>query len=206
MHDQSSTNLTRDADGWCLCASFINMINRSFAQCCFPSSQKEAIVGKMKEIITWSSQPEIVPTDIKHKFYVKTYWRIAVNRFNFPANLFQLLPVHQSAYQQSHSTETAVTVVHNDIVCATDAGQVFALVLLDLSAAFDTVDHNGCAFISFWSQWSCLWVVAFISLKNNNNAGILLLRHLTRMKANKSSTNCDRRSHYIKKVTGRRQA
>ena len=61
--------------------------------------------------------------------------RIAVNRFNVHANLFQLLPVHQSAYRQSHSTETAVTVVHNDIVRATDAGQVSALVLLDLSAS-----------------------------------------------------------------------
>ena len=84
---------------------------------------------------------------------------ITVIRFNGHVNVYQLLSVHQSAYRQSHSTEITVSVVHNDIVCATDAGQVSALVLLDLGAIFYTVDHcnfNGCAFVSFRSQRSCL--------------------------------------------------
>ena len=38
--------------------------------------------------------------------------------------------------------ETTILSVHNDLVRATDNGQVFALVLLDLSTAFDTVDHK----------------------------------------------------------------
>ena len=50
--------------------------------------------------------------------------------------------MHQSAYRQHHSTETTITIVHNDIVRAIDAGEVSLLVLLDLSAAFDTVDHG----------------------------------------------------------------
>ena len=41
-----------------------------------------------------------------------------------------------------HSTDAAVAIVHIDIVRATNAGQITALVLLDLSAAFDTVDHG----------------------------------------------------------------
>jgi len=32
--------------------------------------------------------------------------------------------------------------VHNDITLNTDQGKVVALTLIDLSAAFDTIDHN----------------------------------------------------------------
>ena len=54
-----------------------------------------------------------------------------------------LLPVRQSAYRAHHSTETAVIAVHNDIARNVDCtGQVDVFVLLDLSAAFDTVDHK----------------------------------------------------------------
>ena len=48
----------------------------------------------------------------------------------------------QSAYKALHSTETALLKVQSDILESVDAGNVVVLVMLDLSAAFDTIDHN----------------------------------------------------------------
>jgi len=53
-----------------------------------------------------------------------------------------LLPDLQSAYRAHHSTETAVLKVVGDILLALDSGNLALLSLLDLSAAFDTVDHD----------------------------------------------------------------
>ena len=54
----------------------------------------------------------------------------------------QLFPDHQSAYRQGHSTGTALLKFSSDILDAADSGQVTLLGLLDLSAAFDIVDHD----------------------------------------------------------------
>ena len=48
----------------------------------------------------------------------------------------------QSAYSKYHSTETALLCVQNDILQAIDGKKSVILVLLDLSAAFDTIDHT----------------------------------------------------------------
>ena len=48
----------------------------------------------------------------------------------------------QSANRKHHSTETAVIKIQSDILQALDSGRVAALVLLDLSAAFDAIDHS----------------------------------------------------------------
>src|SRR5664279_6070545 len=53
-----------------------------------------------------------------------------------------LLPAYQSGFRAFHSTETAVIKVYNDIVIASDAGKLTALMMLDYAAAFDTVDHD----------------------------------------------------------------
>ena len=53
-----------------------------------------------------------------------------------------LYEVFQSAYRQLHSTETALLRVQNDLLRAVDTHGGAILVLRDLSAAFDTIDHQ----------------------------------------------------------------
>ena len=48
----------------------------------------------------------------------------------------------QSAYRKCFSTETALVKVINDLLGASDSDQVSILAMLDLSAAFDTLDHD----------------------------------------------------------------
>ena len=55
---------------------------------------------------------------------------------------FGLFPELPSAYRQHHSSETALLKVKNDLLMAMDKGQVTLLVLLDLSSAIDTVEHE----------------------------------------------------------------
>ena len=55
---------------------------------------------------------------------------------------YNLADSHQSACRAAHSTESALIKVKNDIMLSIDGKKAGLLVLLDLSAAFDTIDHN----------------------------------------------------------------
>uniref|UniRef100_A0A8C1LVL1 Reverse transcriptase domain-containing protein n=1 Tax=Cyprinus carpio TaxID=7962 RepID=A0A8C1LVL1_CYPCA len=57
-------------------------------------------------------------------------------------NSNQILETFQSCFKTLHSTESALLRVSNDILLATDAGDSVILILLDLTSAFDTVDHK----------------------------------------------------------------
>ena len=62
-----------------------------------------------------------------------------LSRYLAANNLF---PEYQSGFRRHHSTETAILRVLSDIYAAIDRDQVSLLALLDVSAAFDTVDHS----------------------------------------------------------------
>ena len=53
----------------------------------------------------------------------------------------ELYDKNQSAYRASHSTETSLLRVHHDVVSSLDRRSMVALIMLDLSAAFDVIDH-----------------------------------------------------------------
>ena len=75
-------------------------------------------------------------------FVSKLLERVISSQLTFYLNFNQLLPECQSAYRSLYSTESALLKVVSDLSLAADRGQLTILMMLDLSAAFDTVDHE----------------------------------------------------------------
>ncbi|XP_072025175.1 uncharacterized protein [Amphiura filiformis] len=76
------------------------------------------------------------------KFLFKTIERIASSQLHAYLDKNKLHSPMQSAFRKFHSTETALLRVQNDLLRAVDKHQEAVLILLDYSAAFDTIDHK----------------------------------------------------------------
>ena len=68
--------------------------------------------------------------------------KCSLQQFTEHMNKYSLLPAYQSAYRQYHSTETALIKLVNDVLFAMDRKMGTLAVAVDLSAAFDTVNHD----------------------------------------------------------------
>ena len=66
---------------------------------------------------------------------------VAIPLINY-ISINKLIEPNQSAYKPFHSTETTLLRVKADILKCIDNQEIVCLILLDLSAAFDTVDHT----------------------------------------------------------------
>ena len=133
-----------------LAETLAKICNTSFREDLFPANPKEAVVRRQLK-----KKPTLDPDDANSfrplsnlSCLSKVVERIAAAGLTCSVHIEsqQLLPSRQSACRAHHSTETAVISVHNETFRTIDAGDVCAVVLLDLSAAFDTVDaptHTG---------------------------------------------------------------
>ena len=63
-------------------------------------------------------------------------------RLNYHVDTYNLLPKNQSAYRRFHSCESALLRLVNDLLDGMENQEVSAVIAIDLSAAFDTVDHD----------------------------------------------------------------
>ena len=68
--------------------------------------------------------------------------RVVLKRLNDHMAQNNLQIPFQSAYKKYHSTETLLIRIVNDLLITIDENKATVVMLLDLSAAFDTVDHN----------------------------------------------------------------
>ena len=119
------------------------IINLSLEYGTFPLSFKEAHVTPLlkKSNLPVKNLKNYRPVS-NLSLISKIIEKVVSNRLQAHINSNKLNNPMQSAYRKFHSTETALLRVHNDISVSLDKGHVTALTLLDLSAAFDTIDHN----------------------------------------------------------------
>ena len=119
------------------------IINLSLESGTFPLSFKEAhvtpLLNKSHLPVNNRKNYRLVSN---LSFISKIIEKVVSNRLQAHINSNKLNNPMQSAYRKFHSTGTALLRVHNDISVYLDKGHVTALTLLDLLAAFDTIDHN----------------------------------------------------------------
>ncbi|PGH38060.1 MAG: hypothetical protein CRN43_17500, partial [Candidatus Nephrothrix sp. EaCA] len=75
-------------------------------------------------------------------FLSKIIERVAASQLIAYLEINKLLPVCQSGFRKGHSTETLLLRLLSDIYGAVDRSRLTLLALFDVSAAFDTVDHE----------------------------------------------------------------
>ena len=117
------------------------IINKAYDEQIFPDQLKKAIItpifkeGDTDEISNY--RPISVLTII-----CKIFERSASNQIvkYFLEN--QTINPHQHAYQPAHSTTTCLAEILNEIYSLLDQNQYVALAKLDLSKAFDSINHN----------------------------------------------------------------
>ena len=118
-----------------------SMINSSLSSGYFPHDWKQALITPLAKKSGVSDFKNLRPVS-NLQFISKLTERAVFNQLHEHLVRFDLFPKLQSAYRKSYSTETALLKVHNDLLMNMNNQKVTLLVLLDLSAAFDTVDHK----------------------------------------------------------------
>ena len=109
----------------------------------FPSKLKESFVYPLSKKPALDLDDNINFRPISNlSFLSKTLERIAAVQLDNHLTDHQLYAKMQSAYRKRHGTESALLKVFNDINTAIDNQHECVLVVFDLSAAFDTIDHN----------------------------------------------------------------
>ena len=119
-----------------------HLANLSFTQATFPSKFKLALISPLLK------KPGLPKSDLANFRPIsnlntigKILERLALSRIFPHISKSPSFSPLQSAYRKFHSTETALLKLTNDIMESIDSGKITILTALDMSAAFDTLDH-----------------------------------------------------------------
>ena len=118
------------------------MVNESLQTGEFPDNLKEALVKPLLKKITLEPINKNYRPVSNLPFMGKLMERCVIDQLMDHIHTNNLMEPLQSAFKPCHSTETALLKFKADILKVVDNQEITCLVLLDLSAAFNTVDHK----------------------------------------------------------------
>ena len=119
------------------------IVNESLKTGVFPTELKTAVVRPSLKKPTLDSDILGNYRPISNLTYIsKLIEKVVHNQLVEFLDEEKLFSKFQSAYRKFHSCETAVTKIHNDLLIMMDKRSNVVLLLLDLSAAFDTINHT----------------------------------------------------------------
>ena len=126
-----------------LLPTITRIVSLSILDSSVPTALKEALVAPLLK------KANLPPHFLKNycpvsglPFISKIVEKVVVPRLRDNMAYNNLNEPFQSAYRKFHSVESALLCVQNDVLLSLDKGQFVFLVLLDFSAAFDTIDHG----------------------------------------------------------------
>ena len=126
-----------------LSTTITNIINLSLSTGTFPDSFKHSVLTPLlkkpsldKEVL--SNYRPISNLSLLSKLTEK----VVKSRLVGHLSAHSMLNPHQSAYIKSHSTETVLLSLHDHLIKRISQQELTGICLLDLSAAFDTIDHS----------------------------------------------------------------
>ena len=119
------------------------LVNQSLSESSVPSDLQQALVfptiknayGDRDSLSNYRPVSNI-------PFLSKLLEKVVLEQLSDYLKRNELLGKHQSGYRIGHSCETLLASMFDDFLGEMDKGKVVALICLDMSAAFDTVDHQ----------------------------------------------------------------
>ena len=124
-----------------LLPNLTRIVNTSLSSGIFLQELRRAVITPLlkKTSLNKNELKKLPPVANLH-FVSKVIEKCAITQYNKHIHIQKLSEPMQSAYKACHSMETALACVHDDFCRALDDQKAVLLVMLDLSAAFDTVD------------------------------------------------------------------
>ena len=119
-----------------------HIINRSLDSSEFCSAWKEVLVKPLVKKISTGTDKTNYRLVSNLSFISKIIEKVALEQFTKHCNRNGLLPEYQSAYRKNHSCQSSLIKLVNDILWGMEEQLVTAVVILDLSAAFNTVNPD----------------------------------------------------------------